>query len=117
MASGTIQNPLGTEIFTPTVVTGNNFAIKSWGFVKGYRVGNFVVITAHGIYNTSAVTSDKTALRIPYKCLDAVSAVGLGGTSHLNFVAALPTSTGTDIKMNFLTADEASYFEITIPVE
>lgn len=117
MATGNYNNPWVVETFTPTLVTANGFGVKSWGWVKGVRIGRIAIVSAQGIYNANVISSDKIALTIPYKSVDEVNAVALKNATTIAYVSSRPNGNQTDIYMNFITlANEPYYFGVVIPL-
>ena len=117
MATGNYDNPWVVETFTPTIETANGFGIKSWGWVKGVKIGRIAIVSAQGIYNENVISSDKIALTIPYKSVSEVNAVALYNSENIAYVSSRPNGNQTNIYMSFVTStNQPYYFGIVIPL-
>ena len=96
------------ETFSLTLV--NNFALYNWGFIKLYRCGKIVIITASGLYRSVDTTSDTKIANLPFN-VKAVSGTG-AVTDDENAKSPIIIADNTNLQINNLSANHAVFFNI-----
>ena len=100
------------ETFSLTLV--NNFELYNWGFIRLFRCGKIVIITASGLYRTVDTTSDTKIADLPFS---VKSVAGTGAvTDDQNAKSQIIIASGTTLQINNVVANKAVFFNLVTTI-
>ena len=100
------------ETFSLTLV--NNFALYNWGFIRLFRCGKIVIITASGLYRNADTYTDTQIADLPFS-VKSVAGTG-AATDDENAKSPIIIASGTTLQINNLAANKAVFFNLVTTI-